>query len=110
MTDSLELAHEHHGWGKRKILGIRLDTAEVKRAIFERDVEYFRDALLSRLKEGAMQANHFSWRCISERIDSFDNSIVLLFEELPDSHPEGVISHQINRLLEATEEGAECTK
>lgn len=107
MTDSLELAHEHHGWERKKILGIRLDTAEVKRAIYERDVEYFRDALLSRLKEGAMQANHFSWRCISARIDDFDYSIVLLFDELPDSHPEDTISHQINRLLEATEEGGE---
>jgi hypothetical protein len=87
---------------QRKFLGIRLATAEVKRAIYDRDIKYFRDALLSRLKEGAVQANHFSWRCTSVRIDSFSNSIVLLFEELPDSHPEDVISHQINRLLEAS--------
>lgn len=102
MTDSLELAHEHHGWERKKVLGIMLDITDVKRAIYERDVEYFKDALLSRLKEGAMQANHFNWRCISEHIDDFSNSVVLLFEELPDSHPEGIISHQINRLLEAS--------
>lgn len=87
---------------QRKFLGIRLSTAEVKRAIYEGDVKYFKDALLSRLKEGAIQANHFNWRCISARVDSFSNSIVLLFEELPDSHREDVISHQINRLLEAS--------
>lgn len=86
---------------QRKFLGIRLATAEVKRAIYDRDIKYFRDALLSRLEEGAIQANHFNWRCVSARIDSFSNSIVLLFEELPDSHPKDVISHQINRLLEA---------
>lgn len=88
-------------WGRRKFLGIRLSVADVKKAIYEKDAEYFKEALLSRLKEGAIQANHFNWRCVSERIEDLDNSIVLLFEELPDSHPEGVIGHQINRLLEA---------
>lgn len=101
MTDSLESTHEQHGWAQRKILRIRLDAAEVKRAIYEKDVEYFRDALSTRLKEGAIQANHFSWRCTSARIYEL-STIVLSFEELPDSHPEGVISHQINRLLEAS--------
>ena len=101
MTDSLESMHEQHGWARKKILRIRLDATEVERAIYEKDVEYFRDALLTRLKEGAMQANHFSWRCISARIYELD-SIVLAFEESPDSHSEGVISHQINRLLEAS--------
>lgn len=99
---SLESVHEHHGWGRRKFLGIRLSTAEVKRAIYEGDVEYFKDALLFRLKEAAIQANHFNWRCTSTRIDELGSSIVLLFEELPDSHREDVISHQINRLLEAS--------
>ena len=51
-----------------------------------------------------MQVNHFNWRCIAEHIDDFSDSIVLLFEELPDSHPEGIIGHQINRLLEASRE------
>lgn len=101
---NFELAHEHHGWDHRKILGIRLSISDVKRAIHKRDAEYFKDALLSRLEEGAIQANHFSWRCTKEHIDESSNSIVLLFEELPDSHPEGVIGHQINRLLEASRE------
>lgn len=105
--DSLEPVHEQHGWGRRKILGIRLGMSDVKKAIYERDVEYFRDALLSRLKEGAMQVNHFNWRCIAEHMDNFSDSIVLLFEELPDSHPEGVIGHQINRLLEEGREEEE---
>lgn len=87
---------------QRKYLGIRLSTADVKRAIYEKDAEYFKDALLSRLEEGAIQADHFNWRCISARIKELDNSIVLLFEKLPDSHHEDVISHQINRLLEAS--------
>lgn len=106
-SDSLELAHEQHGWGRRKYLGIRLSTADVKKAIYEKDAKYFKDALLSRLKEGAIQANHFNWRCISERIEDLGSSIVLLFEELPDSRPEGVIGHQINRLLEASVEEEE---
>lgn len=102
MTYRLESVHEQHGWGRKKILGIRLNAADVKRAIYEKDVKYFKDALLSRLKEGAIQANHFNWRCTSERLDVPGNSIVLLFEELPDSYPEGAIGHQINRLLEAS--------
>lgn len=99
-----ELAHEKHGRDRRKILGISLSISDVKKAIYERDAEYFKDALLSRLEEGAMQVNHFNWRCTAEHIDNFSNSIVLLFEELPDSHPEGIIGHQINRLLEASRE------
>ena len=99
-----ELAHGHHEWDRKKILGIRLSIFDVKKAIYKRDAEYFKDALLSRLEEGAMQANHFNWRCTAERIDNFSNSIVLLFEELPDSRPEGIIGHQINRLLEASRE------
>ena len=43
------------------------------KAIYKRDVEYFKDALLSRLEEGAIQANHFNWRCTAERIDNFSN-------------------------------------
>ena len=101
---NLESVHEQHGWDRRKILGIRLSMSDVKNAIYKRDVEYFKNALLSRLEEGAIQANHFSWRCFAEHIDNFSNSIVLLFEELPDSHHEGIIGHQINRLLEASEE------
>ena len=101
---NLESAHGHHEWDRRKILGIRLSISDVKKAIYKRDAEYFKVALLSRLEEGAIQANHFSWRCIAEHIDDFSNSIVLLFEELPDSHHEGVIGHQINRLLEASRE------
>lgn len=97
---SLESAHEQHGWGQKKYLGIRLLVSEVKRAIYEKDAEYFKEALLSRLKEGAIRANHSSWRCISEHTE-VDGTIILLFGELPDSHPESVISHQINRLLEA---------
>lgn len=104
---NLELAHEQHGWGQRKYLGIRLSVTDVKKAIYKKDAEYFKEALLSRLKEGAIQANHFSWRCISERIEDLDSSIMLLFEEFPDSHPEGAIGHQINRLLEASERGEE---
>ena len=107
MRDNLELAHEYHGWDRKKILGIRLSISDVKKAIYKRDAKYFKDALLSRLEEGAMQANHFSWRCIAEHIDDFSNSIVLLFEELPDSHHEGIIGHQINRLLEASREDDE---
>ena len=101
---SFELAHGHHEWDRRKILGIRLSISDVKKAIYKRDAEYFKVALLSRLEEGAMQANHFNWRCTAEHIDDFNNSIVLLFEELPDSHHEGIIGHQINRLLEASGE------
>ena len=104
---NLESAHGHHEWDRRKILGIRLSMSDVKNAIYKRDVEYFKNALLSRLEEGAIQANHFSWRCIAEHIDDFSNSIVLLFEELPDSHHEGIIGHQINRLLEASREEKE---
>ena len=103
----LELARGHHEWDRRKILGIRLSISDVKKAIYKSDAEYFKDALLSRLEEGAIQANHFSWRCIAEHIDDFSNSIVLLFEELPDSHHEGIIGHQINRLLEASREEKE---
>lgn len=107
-SDSLELAHEQHGWGRRKYLGIRLSTADVKKAIYEKDAKYFKDALLSRLEEGATEMpNPLNWRCVSERIDDLGSSIVLLFEELPDSHPEGVIGHQINRLLEASVEEEE---
>lgn len=102
MTYRLESVHEQHGWGRRRVLGIRLNKTEVERAIYGEDVEYFKDELLSRLKEGAIQANHFNWRCISERLDDHGNSIVLLFEELPDSYSEGAIGHQINRLLEAS--------
>lgn len=83
-----------------KYLGIRLPISSVKRAIYKQDAEYFREALLSRLAEGAFQDKHQNWRCVAEEQDASDGSVVLLFEEAPDSHPETVITHSINRLLE----------
>lgn len=84
-----------------KYLGISLPTSSVKRAIYEQDAEYFREALLSRLAEGAFQERHLNWRCVAERQDASNDNVVLLFEEAPDSHPETIITHGINRLLEA---------
>lgn len=87
-----------------KYLGIRLPISSVKRAIYEQDAEYFREALLLRLAEGASQEKHLNWRCVAERQDASDDSVVLLFEEAPDSHPETIMTHSINRLLEASNE------
>lgn len=83
-----------------KYLGIRLPMSNVKRAIHKQDAEYFRETVLSRLAEGAFQERHLNWRCVAERQDVSSDSVVLLFEEAPDSHPETIITHSINRLLE----------
>lgn len=87
-----------------KYLGIRLPISSVKKAIYKQDAEYFREALLLRLAEGASQERHLNWRCVAERQDASSDSVVLLFEEAPDSHPETIITHSINRLLEASNE------
>lgn len=87
-----------------KYLGISLPISAVKRAIFKQDAEYFREALLLRLAEGAFQEGHLNWRCVAARQDTSDDSVMLLFEEAPDSHPETIITHSINRLLEAKNE------
>lgn len=84
-----------------KYLGIRLPLSTVKMAIYKQDTEYFREALLLRLAEGAFREGHLNWRCVAERQDTSDDSVVLLFEEFPDSHPETMLTHRINRLLEA---------
>lgn len=83
-----------------KYLGIRLPISSVKRAIYKQDSGYFRDALLSRLAEGAIREGHLNWRCVKEDQDASSDSVVLLFEEVPDSHPETIMTHDINRLLE----------
>lgn len=83
-----------------KYLGIRLPISSVKRAIYRQDAEYFREALLSRLAEGAFQEKHLNWRCVAVEQEDSDDSILLLFEESPDSHPVTAITHSINRLLE----------
>ena len=85
-----------------KYLGIRLPISTVKMAIYRQDAEYFREALLLRLAEGASLEGHLNWRCVAERQDALGDSVVLLFEEAPDSHPETIITHGINRLLEAS--------
>jgi hypothetical protein len=90
-----------------KYLGIRLPLSTVKMAIHKQDAEYFREALLSRLAEGAFREGHLNWRCVAERQDASDNSVILLFEEAPDSHPETILTHSINRLLEVKNEGKE---
>ena len=87
-----------------KYLGIRLPLSTVKRAIHKQDAEYFREALLLRLAEGAFQEGRLNWRCVAERQDASDDSVILLFEEAPDSHPETIMTHSINRLLEAKNE------
>lgn len=84
-----------------RYLGIRLPMSSVKKAIYKQDAGYFSEALLSRLAEGAFQERHLNWRCVAERQDVPDDSVVLLFEEAPDSHQETVLTHAINRLLEA---------
>ena len=86
-----------------RYIGIRLPISMVKQAIYEKDVDYFEDALLSRLAERAISEGHFNWRCVGERQDDIQDSVVLLFEEAPDSHPETVLTHKINRLLESKE-------
>ena len=83
-----------------KYLGIKLPLSTVKRAIYKQDAEFFREALLLRLAEGASQEKHLNWRCVAEEQDTSDDSVVLLFEEAPDSHPETIMTHSINRLLE----------
>lgn len=87
-----------------KYLGIRLPIGSVKRAIYKQDAGYFREALLLRLAEGASSEGHLNWRCVAERQDASDDSVVLLFEEAPDSHQETITTHSINRLLEASNE------
>lgn len=87
-----------------KYLGIRLPISSVKMAIYKQDAEYFREALLLRLAEEASQEKHLNWRCVAEEQDAADDSVVLLFEEAPDSHQETIITHSINRLLEASNE------
>ena len=83
-----------------KYLGIRLPISSVKRAIYKQDAGYFREAVLSRLAEGAFQERHLNWRCVAEKQDVSSDSVLLLFEEAPDSHPETITTHSINRLLE----------
>ena len=91
----------------KKYLGIRLPISEVKKAVYERDAQFFKEALIDRLEEGARQANHFNWRCVQERPFELDNTVVLLFEEMPDSHQETLLTHKINRLLETCGEEEE---
>lgn len=86
-----------------KYICIRLPISMVKRAIYMRRAEYFRGALLGRLAEGAISEGHFNWRCVGERQDDIADTVVLLFEEAPDSHPETALTHKINRLLEEKE-------
>ena len=84
-----------------KYLGIRLPISTVKRAIYEQDAGYFREALLSRLAERAYLDGHLNWRCVAESQDTKTDSVLLIFEEAPDSHPETIITHGVNRLLES---------
>ena len=87
-----------------KYLGIKLPLSTVKMAIYKQDAEYFREALLLRLAEGAFQEGHLNWRCVAEKQNASDDNVILLFEEAPDSHPETIITHSINRLLEMKNE------
>ena len=83
-----------------KYIAIRLPIGMVKQAIYERNAGYFKGALLSRLAEAAISEGRFNWRCVGEKQDVAQDSVVLLFEEAPDSHPETALTHKINRLLE----------
>lgn len=50
----------------KKYLGIRLPISEVKKAIYERDAQFFKEALIDRLEEGARQANPFTGDAFDE--------------------------------------------
>lgn len=85
----------------KKYIGITLALSEVKLALYEQNAKYFKDALLRRLADAAKVAGHYNWRCVGEDQDLSNDSVTLIFEEAPDSHPETLLTHQINRLLEA---------
>ena len=88
-----------------KFLSVRLSVADVKRAIYDKDARFFKETLLSRLQEGAMRVGHFNWRCIGAYEDNISDTATLIFEEAPDSHEETLLTHKINRLLEAAASG-----
>lgn len=92
-----------------KILSIKMSIADVKRAMYYKDAGFFKEALLSRLEAAATQTDHFGWRCVGEYKDDAEDTVMLVFEEVPESHGETLLTltHKINRLLEETASGEE---